>query len=123
MQATLGKMAVGIKVTDDDGQRISFGRGVGRYFATCCQQPDHVHRLLHGGIHRPQAGPARHDRAAPWWSTNGPITAHPERQRHELGTVTMVIVVIAGMLVIAYFALIAVIIAGLVALGVAAGSS
>jgi len=32
-QATLGKMAVGIKVTDLHGNRISFGRATGRYFA------------------------------------------------------------------------------------------
>ena len=32
-QATLGKMAVGITVTDLQGQRISFGRATGRYFA------------------------------------------------------------------------------------------
>ena len=29
-QATLGKMAVGVMVTDENGNRISFGRGVGR---------------------------------------------------------------------------------------------
>lgn len=32
-QATLGKMAVGIQVTDTKGKRISFGRATGRYFA------------------------------------------------------------------------------------------
>jgi len=32
-QATLGKMAVGIKVTDMNGNRISFGRASGRHFA------------------------------------------------------------------------------------------
>ncbi len=32
-QATLGKMALGIKVTDLYGKRISFGRATGRYFA------------------------------------------------------------------------------------------
>ena len=32
-QATLGKMALGIKVVDLQGRRISFGRGVGRFFA------------------------------------------------------------------------------------------
>lgn len=32
-QATLGKMAVGIKVTDLEGNRIGFGRATGRYFA------------------------------------------------------------------------------------------
>ena len=31
--ATLGKMAIGIKVTDLNGNRISFGRATGRYFA------------------------------------------------------------------------------------------
>jgi uncharacterized RDD family membrane protein YckC/Tfp pilus assembly major pilin PilA len=33
-QATLGKMAFGVKVTDLEGERISLGRGIGRYFAT-----------------------------------------------------------------------------------------
>ena len=32
-QATLGKQALGIKVTDLQGRRISFGRATGRYFA------------------------------------------------------------------------------------------
>lgn len=32
-QATLGKQVVGIKVTDINGNRISFGRATGRYFA------------------------------------------------------------------------------------------
>ena len=31
-QATLGKRAMGIKVTDDYGQRIGFGRATGRFF-------------------------------------------------------------------------------------------
>lgn len=31
-QATLGKMAMGIKVTDLNGHRISFGRATGRFF-------------------------------------------------------------------------------------------
>ena len=31
-QATLGKLAIGIKVTDMAGNRISFGRATGRYF-------------------------------------------------------------------------------------------
>ena len=31
--ATLGKMAIGIRVTDLQGRRISFGRATGRYFA------------------------------------------------------------------------------------------
>jgi len=32
MQATLGKKALGLKVTSLDGQRISFGQATGRYF-------------------------------------------------------------------------------------------
>lgn len=32
-QATLGKMALGIIVTDLEGRRIGFGRATGRYFA------------------------------------------------------------------------------------------
>jgi uncharacterized RDD family membrane protein YckC len=32
-QATLGKMALGLKVTDERGQRISFARASGRFFA------------------------------------------------------------------------------------------
>lgn len=32
-QATLGKMALGIKVTDLEGRRIGFGRATGRYFS------------------------------------------------------------------------------------------
>jgi uncharacterized RDD family membrane protein YckC len=31
-QATLGKMALGIVVTDLEGHRISFGKATGRYF-------------------------------------------------------------------------------------------
>ncbi len=32
-QGTLGKMALGLKVTDMDGNKISFGRATGRYFS------------------------------------------------------------------------------------------
>jgi uncharacterized RDD family membrane protein YckC len=34
-QATLGKRWVGIKVTDAHGERISFARALGRFFAAC----------------------------------------------------------------------------------------
>lgn len=33
LQATLGKMALGVVVTDGQGNRIGFGRATGRYFA------------------------------------------------------------------------------------------
>jgi uncharacterized RDD family membrane protein YckC len=32
-QATLGKMALGVIVTDENGNRISFGRGAGRFLS------------------------------------------------------------------------------------------
>lgn len=32
-QATIGKMALGLIVTDSEGRRLSFGRATGRYFA------------------------------------------------------------------------------------------
>ena len=32
-QATLGKLAVGIKVVDLDGNKITFGRSIGRFFS------------------------------------------------------------------------------------------
>lgn len=37
-QATLGKKAVGIKVTTLDGQRIGFGRAIGRFFSRILSQ-------------------------------------------------------------------------------------
>jgi uncharacterized RDD family membrane protein YckC len=33
-QATLGQRAVGVRVTDLEGRRISFARATGRYFAS-----------------------------------------------------------------------------------------
>lgn len=107
-QATLGKMAVGIKVTDENGQRISIARGIGRFFATIVSSlillvgyfmaafTDRK-RALHDMI----AGTLVVDR----WA----YTSHPERQRSELGTVTTVILVIGGLLTLAYLALMALI--------------
>jgi len=117
-QATLGKMAVGIKVTDDDGQRISFARGIGRYFATILSSIILcIGYIMAGFTERKRA---LHDMVASTlvvdqWA----FTAHPERQRRELGTVTVVIIVIAGVLMIGYVLLIA----ALVAVGIAAGAN
>jgi uncharacterized RDD family membrane protein YckC len=33
VQGTVGKMALGIKVADENGQRLSYARSLGRYFA------------------------------------------------------------------------------------------
>ena len=98
-QATLGKMAVGIKVVDDSGHRISLARGIGRYFAYV------LSGLLLGvgflmvaftqrkqGLHDLICGTQVVDK----WA----YSAHPEWQRRELGTVTVVILVIAGALMV-----------------------
>lgn len=108
-QATLGKMAVGIKVTGDDGQAISLWRGIGRFFAT-------IPSSLILGIGYLMAGftdrkRALHDMLASTlvvdqWA----YTAHPERQRRELGTVTVVILVLAVLATLAYIGLIAAVI-------------
>jgi uncharacterized RDD family membrane protein YckC len=107
-QATLGKMAIGIKVTDDQGHRISFARGVGRYFATILSSLILLVGYIMAGFTERKR--ALHDMIASTlvvdqWA----YTAHPERQRRELGTVTIVILVIGGLLALGYFALIAII--------------
>lgn len=112
-QATLGKMVVGIKVTDDDGQRISLLRGIGRFFATI---PSSIilciGYAMAGFTDRKRA---LHDMLASTlvvdrWA----YTRHPERQRHELGTVTIVIMVIGLILAVLYLGAI------VLAIGVAA---
>lgn len=115
-QATLGKMAVGIKVTDDNGHAISFAHGIGRFFASilsglilCIGYVMAAFTDRKRALHDMVAGTLVVDQ----WA----YTAHPERQREELGTVTVVILAIFGVLVVGYFLLII----GLVAMGVAAG--
>lgn len=98
-QATLGKMAVGIKVVGDDGRRITLLRGIGRYFgfvlsgitlgigflmAAFTQRKQALHDLI------------CHTQVVDKWA----YTAHPEWQRRELGTATVVILVIAGVLTV-----------------------
>ncbi len=89
-QATLGKRAIGIKVTGMQGERISFARGVGRYFAF----------LLGGftvGIGYVMAAfterkQALHDMVASTYVVDQwAYTDHPERQDETLGTLTKVI--------------------------------
>lgn len=94
-QATLGKMAVGIKVAGDDGRRISLLRGVARHFASW------ISWLLLGLGYLMAAFTQRkqalhdlicHTQVVDKWA----YTAHPEWQRRELGTATVVILVIAA---------------------------
>ncbi len=96
-QATPGKMAIGIKVVDGHGARISFWRGIGRFFATFIstllllagylmaaftQRKQALHDLICGTL------------VVDKWA----YTHHPERQRRELGTITWVILVLGGLL-------------------------
>lgn len=95
--ATPGKMAVGIKVVRTDGARISLARGIGRYFATI------LSGLILGIGFLMAAFTARkqalHDMVCDTlvvdrWA----FTDRPELQRHELGTVTIVVLAIFGVL-------------------------
>ena len=104
-QATVGKMAFGIKVTDMYGARISVGRATGRYFATWLSAIIlFIGYFMAAFTDRKRA---LHDMIASTlvvdqWA----YTAHPERQDPELGTVTKVIVGIALALIVGYFLLI-----------------
>lgn len=94
-QATLGKMAVGIKVADDDGRRIGLLRGVARHFASWISWiPLGLGCLMAAFTQRKQAlhDLICHTQVVDKWA----YTAHPEWQRRELGTATVVILVIAG---------------------------
>lgn len=64
LQASLGKRALGIKVTDLAGRRISFGHGS----LLCLPRDEHrhvVHRSPHGRLYAAAAGSSRHDRGHP----------------------------------------------------------
>ncbi len=115
-QATLGKMAVGIKVVRTDGTRISLARGVGRYFATILSALIvGIGFLMAAFTERKQA---LHDMVCDTlvvdkWA----YTAHPEWQKRELGTVTVVILAIFGVLMLGILAVFA------LAIGLAASGS
>lgn len=117
-QASLGKMAVGIKVTDDAGEHISFWRGFGRYFGLILSSlPLGIGLIIAGFTDRKRA---LHDMICSTlvvdrWA----FTDHPERQRRELGTVTIVVLCLAAVATVGYVMLIGVMIA---AVAGAAGS-
>ena len=97
--ATPGKMAVGIKVVRLNGERISIARGVGRYFATILSAlPLLIGFLMAAFTARKQA---LHDMVCDTlvvdkWA----FTSQPELQRRELGTVTVVVLVVFGVLLV-----------------------
>lgn len=112
LQASLGKLAVGIKVTRTDGQRMSFWRGFLRSLAylvftmVTCGLGVLISGLMVALTERKQA---LHDMLCDTlvvdkWA----FTAHPERQREELGVVTIVILSLAGLAIVGSIAIYAV---------------
>ncbi|MGN7726573.1 RDD family protein [Luteimonas sp. 22616] len=111
-QATPGKMAIGIKVVRSDGEGCSFWRGFGRYFAMflsgviLC-----IGFLMAAFTARKQC---LHDMICDTvvvdrWA----FTAYPDQQREELGTLTVVVLVLGGLL---FVGLVLVLMAGLAAI-------
>ncbi|WP_369978979.1 RDD family protein [Xanthomonas bundabergensis] len=98
-QATLGKMAVGIKVVRGDGSRISVARGIGRYFGFLLSSLTiFIGFLMAAFTERKQA---LHDMLCDTlvvdkWA----YTDHPEWQQRKLGTVTVVILSLFGVLMV-----------------------
>jgi uncharacterized RDD family membrane protein YckC len=114
--ATLGKMAIGIKVVRTDGDQITLARGVGRYFATIISGLTLLIGYIMAGFTEQKR--ALHDMICDTlvvdkWA----FTDHPEWQREELGTVTVVVLVLFGLLFVGVIAVFAVLGASLAALG------
>ena len=111
--ASLGKMAVGVKVVRGNGDRLSFWRSFLRYIAlvlftvVTCGLGVLIAGLMVAFTERKQGV---HDMICDTlvvdkWA----FTAHPEWQKRELGTVTIVILGIFGVLFLGMIALLAVI--------------
>ncbi len=107
MQASVGKLAVGIKVTRGDGTRISFMRGFGRYFAyllsslTLC-----IGLIMAGFTDRKRA---LHDMICDTLVVDKyAFTPQADLQRDELGVVTIVVLCLGGLLFLGVIALFAV---------------
>jgi uncharacterized RDD family membrane protein YckC len=104
-QASLGKMAVGIKVVRTNGERISFWRAFGRYWGMVLSALILlIGYLMAGFTERKQA---LHDMISDTLVVDKhAYTEHPEWQREELGTVTIVILALAGLAMVGMIALI-----------------
>lgn len=104
LMATPGKLAIGIKVVRTDGDRISFLRGFGRYWATFLSLIVLGIGFLMAAFTARKQG--LHDFVCDTlvvdkWA----FTSQPERQREELGTVALVVLIIAGLLIAGAFIL------------------
>lgn len=105
-QATLGKMAVGIKVTDADGHRLRRGQAFGRWVShLLCYLTLYIGYIMAAfterkrGLHDMVANTLVVDR----WA----YTHDPGRQRKSLGPVAIIVLILGGLLVVAYIAIIA----------------
>lgn len=107
--ATPGKMAIGIKVVRSTGERISLARSIGRYFATILSGLIlAIGYIMAAFTERKQA---LHDMLCDTvvvdkWA----FTDQPHLQRQELGTVTVIVLVIGG---VGFLGLMAVLVAAL----------
>lgn len=106
LQATPGKMAVGIKVTDGDGRRLGRARALGRWAShLLCYVTLYIGYIMAAftdrkrGLHDLVAGTLVVDKWA--W------TAHAERQQRGIGTVAIVIIALAVLAAIAYIGVMA----------------
>ena len=105
-QATLGKMAVGIKVTDADGRRLGRGRALGRWVShLLCYMTLYIGYIMAGfterkrGLHDMVASTLVVDR----WA----FTHDPGRQQKGLGTVAIIVLILGALLIVAYIAIMA----------------
>ena len=105
-QATLGKMAVGIKVTDADGRRLGRGRALGRWAShLLCYMTLYIGYIMAGfterkrGLHDMVASTLVVDR----WA----FTHDPGRQQKGLGTVAIIVLILGALLIVAYIAIMA----------------
>jgi uncharacterized RDD family membrane protein YckC/Tfp pilus assembly major pilin PilA len=94
-QATFGKRALGIKVTDDNGRRLSFSHALGRWFAAALSYPLYIGFLMAAFTERKRA---LHDMVASSlvvdrWA----YTEFPERQqRSPSGCLVAFLIVVIG---------------------------
>lgn len=103
-QATLGKLAIGIKVVRTDGSPISLARGIGRYFALMLSSLLLGIGLLMAAFTQRKQG--LHDLLCDTlvvdrWA----FSPQPECQRRELGTVTIVVLAVFGFMMLLAIAL------------------
>lgn len=97
--ATLGKMAVGIKVVRPNGDRMTLARAIGRYFATILSSLTLGIGFVMAAFTERKQG--LHDMICDTlvvdkWA----FTDHPEWQQRGLGTVTIVILSIFGLILL-----------------------